>query len=377
MTGSADETEAAGFRPLLFSIAYGMTGSVGDAEDIVQDAFLGLTRARQAGTVIADQKAYLTTAVTRVGINYLRSARVRREMYVGDWLPEPVVVAADVTGPAEHAELADSLSMAFLVLLEALSPVERAVFMLREVFGYDYPAVARVTGKTEVNCRQIFARARQRIAAGGQAAGSAPAPAQRAEGEELARRFFDAAAGGDMDALLAVLAPDVVFHGDGGGKAQAVGQPLVGRQRVLRLLGGLFRRGQFLGASIRPAWVNGQPGGVTYDAQGRVINVFALDIADGMVQAIRSVVNPDKLGHLGPVSDVARLHRKELARDNPSGSLGAWNSTSAARCGRTRPGRAVTCHGRCRRVTGSAPTRPGATPSRAIPPSTRRRPSTR
>jgi RNA polymerase sigma-70 factor (TIGR02957 family) len=317
VTGSADETGAPGFRPLLFSIAYGMTGSVGDAEDIVQDAFLGQTRARQAGTVIADQKAYLTTAVTRLGINYLRSARVRREMYVGDWLPEPVVVAADVPGPAEHAELADSLSMAFLVLLEALSPVERAVFMLREVFGYDYPAVARITGKTEVNCRQIFARARQRIAAGGQAADSAPAPAQRAEGEELARRFFDAAAGGDMDALLAVLAPDVVFHGDGGGKAQAIGQPLVGRQRVLRLLGGLFRRGQFLGAYVRPAWVNGQPGGVTYDAQGRVINVFALDIADGMVQTIRSVVNPDKLGHLGPVSDVARLPGKELARENP------------------------------------------------------------
>ena len=153
MPGSADDTTAAAekHRPLLFSIAYGMTGSVGDAEDIVQDAFLGLTRARQAGTAIADPKAYLTTAVTRLGINYLSSARVRREAYVGDWLPEPVVVPAD--GPAEHAELADSLSMAFLVLLEALSPVERAVFMLREVFGYGYPDVARITGKTEVNCR--------------------------------------------------------------------------------------------------------------------------------------------------------------------------------------------------------------------------------
>jgi RNA polymerase sigma-70 factor (ECF subfamily) len=306
----ADEGGSAGYRPLLFSIAYGMTGSVGDAEDIVQDAFLGLTRARQAGTVVADQKAYLTTAVTRLGINHLRSARVRRETYVGDWLPEPVVVAADVPGPAEHAELADSLSMAFLVLLEALSPVERAVFMLREVFGYDYPAVARITGKTEVNCRQIFARARQRIAAGGQAAESVPVQARRAEGEELARRFFDAAAGGDMEALLAMLAPDVVLQGDGGGKAQAVGQPLVGRERVLRLLGGLFRRGRLLGASLRPAWINGQPGAVTYDADGRVVNVFALDIADGKVQAIRSVVNPDKLGHLGPVSDVARLPDK-------------------------------------------------------------------
>jgi RNA polymerase sigma-70 factor (ECF subfamily) len=206
--------------------------------------------------------------------------------------------------------------MAFLVLLEELSPVERAVFMLREVFGYDYPAVARITGKTEVNCRQIFARARQRIAAGGQAVESMPDPARRAETEELARRFFEAAAGGDMDALLTVLAPDVVFQGDGGGKAQAVGAALVGRERVLRLLGGLFRRGKFLGATVRPAWVNGQPGAVTYDAEGRVVNVFSLDIADGMVQTIRSVVNPDKLGHLGPVSDVARLPRKELGRDN-------------------------------------------------------------
>ncbi len=174
MPGSADERDAVSYRPLLFSIAYGMTGSVGDAEDIVQDAFLGLTRARQAGTTIAALKAYLTTSVTRLGINHLSSARVRRETYVGDWLPEPVVVPADGSGPAEHAELADSLSMAFLVLLEALSPVERAVFMLREVFGYGYPEVARITGRTEVNCRQIFARARQRIAAGGPARDSAP-----------------------------------------------------------------------------------------------------------------------------------------------------------------------------------------------------------
>jgi RNA polymerase sigma-70 factor (ECF subfamily) len=265
--------------------------------------------------VVADQKAYLTTAVTRLGINYLSSARVRRETYVGDWLPEPVVVpaggpgvgpAAAGPGPAEHAELADSLSMAFLVLLEALSPVERAVFMLREVFGYGYPEIARATGKTEVNCRQIFTRARQRIAAGGQGRDLVPAPARRAEGEELARRFFEAAAGGDMDALLGLLAPDVVAHGDGGGKAQAVGHPVAGRLRVARFLTGLFRRGRTVGASLRLAWVNGQPGAVLYDTQGRVIAVAGLDIAGGQIQAIHSVVNPDKLGHLGPVSDVAR-----------------------------------------------------------------------
>jgi len=313
--GPAAETAAAGYRPLLFSIAYGMTGSVGDAEDIVQDAFLGLTRAHQAGTVIANLKAYLTTAVTRLGISYLSSARVRRERYVGDWLPEPVVVPAG-QGPAEHAELADSLSMAFLVLLEALSPVERAVFMLREVFGYGYPDVARITGKTEVNCRQIFARARQRLAAGGAAGGpvrdSAPPPARRAEGEELARRFFEAAAGGDMDALLGMLAPGVVLHADGGGKTQAITKRLAGRQNVTRMLVSLLRRARNLGVSIRLAWVNGQPGAVFYDAEGRVISVIELDTVpnadgDAVVQAMHAVVNPDKLGHLGPVSDLARL----------------------------------------------------------------------
>jgi RNA polymerase sigma-70 factor (ECF subfamily) len=304
-----------------------MTGSVGDAEDLVQDAFLGLTRARRAGTVVIDEKAYLATAVTRLGINYLGSARVRRESYVGDWLPEPLVEPAGGPGggaggpgggpagdlgPAEHAELADSLSMAFLVLLETLSPVERAVFMLREVFGYPYPEVAQVTGKSVVNCRQIFARARQRIAEAGPAPASpAPGPAgRRTEGEEFARRFFAAAAGGDMDALLALLAPDVVFHGDGGGKAQAVGGPLTGRERVGRLIAGLFRRGAQVGATFRPAWINGQPGAVTYDAGGRVVNVFALEINGGQVRAVRSVVNPDKLGHLGPVSDLARLDRR-------------------------------------------------------------------
>jgi RNA polymerase sigma-70 factor (ECF subfamily) len=229
---------------------------------------------------------------------------------VGDWLPEPVVVPAG-PGPAEHAELADSLSMAFLVLLETLSPTERAVFMLREAFGYGYPDVARITGKSEQNCRQIFARARHRIAAGGQARGGPAAgqAARQAEGEELARRFFEAAAGGDMDSLLGLLAPDVEFHGDGGGKAQAIGAPLAGRERVARLLLGLFRRGQILGASLRLAWVNGEPGAVVYDAEDRVVSVFGLDLGAGLVQTIRSVVNPDKLGHLGPVSDVARLRR--------------------------------------------------------------------
>jgi RNA polymerase sigma factor (sigma-70 family) len=326
VTGATGVTE---YRPLLFSIAYGMTGSVGDAEDIVQDAFLGLTRARQAGTVITDPKPYLTTTVTRLGINYLRSARVRRETYVGDWLPEPIVVPADRPGPAEHAELADSLSIAFLVLLEALSPVERAVFMLREAFGYGYPDIARITGKTEVNCRQIFTRAKRRIAAGGQARRGAPAPARRAEGEELARRFFEAADGGDMDSLLDMLAPDVVVHGDGGGKAQAIGKPLAGRQRVMLHLINVLRLARNLGLSFRLAWINGQPGAVLYDAAGRVASVIELDVADGVIQAIHAVVNPDKLGHLGPVSDVARLPEKDLPRP-------PRRAKRASRVGRTR-----------------------------------------
>ncbi|MGA5128753.1 RNA polymerase sigma factor SigJ [Streptomyces olivoreticuli] len=310
MSESAGAADAVGYRPLLFSIAYGMTGSVGDAEDIVQDAFLGLTRAYRAGTVITDVKAYLTTAVTRLGINHLGSARVRRETYVGDWLPEPVVVSADRTGPAEHAELADSLSMAFLVLLEALTPVERAVFMLREAFGYGYPDVARTVGKSEANCRQIFARARKRLALDGQPADSTPPPARRAEGEELARRFFEAAGGGDLDALLGMLAPDVVFHGDGGGKARAIGKSLTDPRRVAQLLIGGFRRIRKLGVSARPARINGRPGAVMYDAEGRVVSVLELDIAEGAVRAIRSVSNPEKLGHIGPVSDVARLPEK-------------------------------------------------------------------
>jgi RNA polymerase sigma-70 factor (TIGR02957 family) len=303
-------TDADGYRSLLFSIAYGMTGSVGDAEDIVQDAFLGLTRARQAGTTVENLKAYLTTSVTRLGINYLSSARVRRETYVGDWLPEPVVVSADRPGPAEHAELSDSLSMAFLVLLEALSPVERAVFVLREVFGYGYPEVARLTGKSEANCRQIFARARKRIAPDGQPVETPSATVRRAEGEELARRFFAAAEGGDMDALLDMLAPDVVFHGDGGGKARALARSVTDPRHVAQLLVGGLRRVRMLGASMRAAWINGRPGAVTYDAEGRVASVVELDIADGAVRAIRAVSNPDKLGHLGPVSDIARLPQR-------------------------------------------------------------------
>jgi RNA polymerase sigma-70 factor (TIGR02957 family) len=293
------------FRPLMFSIAYRMTGSVSDAEDLVQEAFLRLTRVLRDGASITSPKAYLATATTRLAISYLRSARVRRESYVGAWLPEPLL-AGHEPDPAEHAEMSDSLSMAFLVLLESLSPTERAVFLLHEVFGYDYREIAEITGKSEPNCRQILTRARHHIDEGRAGIRGPRFEASREQRDEVGRRFFAAAAGGDLAALLELLAPDVVMVGDGGGKALAVARPTRGRERVARFMLGLARRAPKLGIRIEPAWINGQPGAVSYDAEGRVINVFALDIADGLVQAVRSVVNPDKLHHLGPVSDLAR-----------------------------------------------------------------------
>jgi RNA polymerase sigma-70 factor (TIGR02957 family) len=299
-----DTSDYTGYRPLMFSIAYRMTGSVGDAEDIVQEAFLRLTRVLRDGASITSPKAYLATVTTRLAISYLRSARVRRESYVGAWLPEPLIAGRE-PDPAEHAEMSDSLSMAFLVLLESLSPTERAVFLLHEVFGYDYREIAEITGKSEPNCRQILTRARHHLDEGRAGVKGPRFQASREQRDEVARRFFVAAEGGDLAALLELLAPDVVLVGDGGGKAWAAAEPSHGAQRVARFMLGLARRGPKLGARLELASVNGQPGAVTYDPEGRVINVFALDIADGLVQAIRSVINPDKLHHLGPVSDVA------------------------------------------------------------------------
>jgi RNA polymerase sigma-70 factor, ECF subfamily len=294
------------FRSLMFSIAYRMTGSVSDAEDIVQEAYLRLTRALRDGARVASPKAYLAAVTTRLAITHLRSARVRREAYVGTWLPEPLVeggldlvAPATAPDPAERAEMSDSLSMAFLVLLESLTPTERAVFLLHEVFGYDYAEIAEITGKSEPNCRQIFTRARHHIDEG-----KPRFEASRAQRDEVASRFFDAVNGGDLNGLLELLAPDVVVMGDGGGKAQARREPTHGAERVARFLLGLFRWAQKEGLHGEPAVVNGQPGAVAYDAEGRVVSVFALDIADGVVQAVRSVVNPDKLQHLGPTSDL-------------------------------------------------------------------------
>jgi RNA polymerase sigma-70 factor (TIGR02957 family) len=289
-----DSHEFAEHQPLMFSIAYRMTGSVGDAEDIVQEAFL---RAAGDSSDIAAPKAYLATITTRLAIDHLRSARVRRESYVGTWLPEPLV--ADEPGPAERAEMSDSLSMAFLLLLENLSPAERAVFLLREVFGYGYDEIAATTGKSEPACRQLFARARRGISQGRPRYGTS-----RADAEELTGIFLDVASGGDVARLLGRLAPDVVFYGDSGGKGEATfSGPVFGRERVAEIVAWQFARAIELGGTLRPAVVNGQVGMIASDADGLLVAVMTYDVLDGQLQAIRVVANPDKIRHIGPVSE--------------------------------------------------------------------------
>jgi RNA polymerase sigma-70 factor (ECF subfamily) len=304
------------YRPLMFSIAYRMTGSVSDAEDIVQEAFLRAGKDGGTDAEIESPKAYLATITTRLAIDHLRSARVRRESYVGTWLPEPLLASVQGTprtepDPAELAETSDSLSMAFLVLLESLAPAERAVFLLREVFGYDYGEIAGITGKTEAACRQTFARARRRI--------DEERPrfeTSRAEGEELTALFLAAADGGDMASLLERLAPDVVFYGDSGGKGESFISPVLGRDRVAQVIRFSFERTVQLGASLGAAWVNGQPGVLVRDADRDLIAVIVLDVLDGQVLAIRTVANPEKLRHLGPISRA--WHQRWGAREEES-----------------------------------------------------------
>ena len=286
-------------RPLLFSIAYRMLGSATEAEDIVQEASLRFHQETAAGTAVESPKSYLSAVTTRLCIDHLRSARVRRESYVGTWLPEPLLT--DEESDAErHAETADSLSMGFLVLLETLTPVERAVFLLREVFEYDYPEIASVVGKTGENCRQIALRARRQVQAG-----RPRFEASRAQREELARRFFAAAAEGDVDGLVGMLAADVVAYADGGGKATAFPRPVHGRERVARLLQGpagsgrLTVEGRRLSVTgMRPAEINGQPGALFLDAEGAPLVAVSLDIADGQIQTLHAVTNPEKLAYL-------------------------------------------------------------------------------
>jgi RNA polymerase sigma-70 factor (ECF subfamily) len=309
--GVVDSFES--LRPTLFSLAYRMLGSVSEAEDIVQEAFLRQQRALSQGAEIDSPKAFLSAVVTRLSIDHLRSARARREVYVGEWLPEPLLTDDDPKlDPADHAEQADSLSLAFLVLLEQLTPVERAVFLLHDVFGYGYDEIAETVGKSEQNCRQLATRARRRV--------EEQKPrfeASREERERLATRFFAAVSDGDMEALVEMLAADVVVYGDGGGKAPSWPRPIFGRDRVSRLFAGWGRQLAATGISLQLHEVNGQPGAVMLDPQQRIINVFSLDIADGVVQTIRSVINPDKLGHLGPLADVRALLRQQ--REQPPG----------------------------------------------------------
>lgn len=286
-------------RPRAFAIAYRMLGSVSEAEDVVQEALLRLHGVLESGEEIAVPEAYLATIVTRLGINRLRSAQVRRETYVGEWLPEPVVTGGR-DDPAIQAEMSDSLSLAFLVLLERLSPEQRAVFLLREVFDYDYDAIAGIVGKSESACRQLAVRARRHVEQG-----RPRFEASRQEHDELTRRFLTATQTGDLDELEAMLAHDVALHGDGGGKVRAIAHPMFGRHRVARtVLNWTQVFSRIGGVAIEPVEVNGHPGAVGLDGQHRILFVLSLDIAAGQIQVIRGIVNPDKLRHLGPVSDL-------------------------------------------------------------------------
>jgi RNA polymerase sigma-70 factor (TIGR02957 family) len=300
-------------RPGAFAIAYRMLGTVSEAEDVVQEALLRFHRAQEGGERIESPRAYISTVVTRLGIDQLRSARRRRETYVGEWLPEPLLTSED-EDPARQAEVADSLSIAFLVLLESLSPEQRAVFLLHDVFDYPYDEVARIVGKTEANARQLAARARRHV--------DERRPrfeATREQQEKLADRFIAAVEEGDVKSLEAMLAEDVVLAGDGGGKAPALARALHGARRVARTLASWGRIGQRLGEGrMRRVEVNGQPGAIVLDREGNTIAVMSLDIAGDRVQGVRSVVNPDKLRHLGPVGDLRALLEQASRAPGPA-----------------------------------------------------------
>ena len=299
-------TEFDDLRPSAFGLAYRMLGSVSEAEDVVQEGFLRLHRARAGGEQIESPRAYLSTVVSRLSLDQLRSARVQREVYTGEWLPEPLVASSD-DDPARKAEMADSLSLAFLVMLESLSPEQRAAFLLREVFDEPYDRIAEIIGTSTQNARQLATRARRHV--------EERRPrfdASREQREELANRFFAAAEEGDLEGLEQLLAHDVVLHGDGGGKAPALARAIHGRAKAARtLIAGLrAARNRIGGVTWRREEINGQPGALFLDREGNLIAVMTLDVAEGQIQAVRSIVNPDKLRHLGPVADLRALLRK-------------------------------------------------------------------
>ena len=269
-------------RPLAFGLAYRMLGRVSEAEDVTQEALLRVHRALDAGERIASPRAFVSTVTTRLAINELRSARARRERYVGEWLPEPIITDGH-DDPAYQAEMADSLSVAMLVLLESLSPEQRAVLLLRDVFDYGYPEIAAIVGKSEDNVRQLATRARRHV--------EQRRPrfrTTREQRDELARRFIAAAEQGDLSGLEALLAHDVELTGDGGGKVPALARTLRGRSRVAHALANWLRlAARAPGVSMRPAEVNGGAGVLYRDAEERLIAVVALDVVDGEITGIR------------------------------------------------------------------------------------------
>jgi len=291
-------------RPLAFAIAYRMLGGVSEAEDVTQEALLRVHQALDAGEQIASPRAFVTTVTTRLAINELRSARARRESYVGDWLPEPIITDGH-DDPAQQAEMADSLSVAMLVLLESLSPEQRAVLLLHDVFDFGHAEIAAIVGKSEDNVRQLATRARRHV--------EQRRPrfqTTREQRDELATRFFAAAEQGDLAGLEALLAHDVELTGDGGGKAPALARSLRGRNRVARaVVNWVGRAARVPGVSLRPVEVNGGAGAMFLDGQQRLIGVCALEVAGGQITSISGIVNPDKLSHLGPVADLNSLLR--------------------------------------------------------------------
>ena len=288
-------------RPLLFAIAYRILGRVGEAEDAVQETWL---RYQASAAQPASVKAYLAATVTRISIDVLRSARVRREEYAGPWFPEPLLTDP-YSDPERSAELADSVSMAALLLLERLSPLERAVFVLREVFGFAFPEIAVAVGRSEAACRQLAVRARRHMDAG-----RPRFAAGRREREELAARFFGALRDGDVEGVRQLLAADVQLTGDSGGNAPRLARPIAGADRVARVLAAVLPRLLAVDVRLEPHELNGQPGAIFRDRDGRALATMALDVLDGQIQAIRSVVNPDKLRHVGPVADAWAIARE-------------------------------------------------------------------
>ena len=271
-------------RPRLFALAYRMLGSVADAEDVVQESFLRWQQV--AADTVASPGAYLSTVVTRLCIDHLRTARVQREQYIGPWLPEPLLTTDD--GPDTTTELAESLSMAFLRLLEHLSPTERAVFLLHDVFSYDFAEIAPMVGKTPVNCRQIARRARQHLAAD-RPRFDVPRP----ERHRLLHRFLDACQHGDMDGLLALLAPDATLYSDGGGKVTAALKPIYGADKIARFFLGIARKAP-PGVTFSFTEINGEPGVATF-LNGALFNVITLHAEAHHIRELYIIMNPDKL----------------------------------------------------------------------------------